>query len=127
MQKMPPPRIQALCWLMLCAAAGLSLFFLFDDCSQQDAPLHFLFARWAWKHPSFFVNVWSRPLYTFTYAFPALAGYQAARLLTVMISLAVSWQTWRLANDLGIQRAPLAIALVWMQPSFFLFSAENMT
>jgi hypothetical protein len=74
-----------------------------------------------------FVGVWSRPLYTSVYAFPALIGYRAARTLTVLICLAVSYQTWRLAEDFKIDRAPLAIALIWLQPSFFLFCADNMT
>lgn len=120
-------QLRAFSWLALCAALGLSMAFLFDDACQQDGPLHFLFARWAWRHPALFVDVWSRPLFTGFYSFPALIGYRATRLFTVAISLAIAWQTGRLASDLGLARAPLAIGLVWMQPSFFLFSAENMT
>src|SRR5215510_10483963 len=114
-------------WLAVCAAAGMAMLFLFDDSCQQDGGQHYLFARWAWVHHELFVGVWSRPLYTSVYAFPALIGYRAARTLTVLICLAVSYQTWRLAEDLRIDRAPLAIALVWLQPSFFLFCADNMT
>jgi hypothetical protein len=114
-------------WLTVCAAAGMAMLFLFDDSCQQDGGQHYLFARWAWVHHELFVGVWSRPLYTSVYAFPALIGYRAARMLTVLICLAVSYQTWRLAEDLKIDRAPLAIALVWLQPSFFLFCADNMT
>ena len=114
-------------WLTVCAAAGMAMLFLFDDSCQQDGGQHYLFARWAWVHHELFVGVWSRPLYTSVYAFPALIGYRAARMLTVFICLAVSYQTWRLAEDLKIDRAPLAIALVWLQPSFFLFCADNMT
>jgi hypothetical protein len=101
--------------------------FLFDDSCQLDGGVHFLFAKWAWHHPELFVGVWSRPLYTLIYAFPALSGYRAARIFTVLICLAIAWQTGRLAKDLRIRRAPLAIALVWLQPSFFLFCADNMT
>jgi hypothetical protein len=114
-------------WLAVCAAAGMAMLFLFDDSCQQDGGQHYLFARWAWVHHELFVGVWSRPLYTSVYAFPALIGYRAARTLTVLICLAVSYQIWRLAEDFKIDRAPLAIALVWLQPSFFLFCADNMT
>jgi hypothetical protein len=114
-------------WLILFAVAGVAMLFLFDDGCQQDGGQHYLFARWAWVHQEMFVGVWARPLYTFIYAFPALIGYRAARALTVLICLAISYQTWRLAEDLRIDRAPLAIALVWLQPSFFLFCADNMT
>jgi hypothetical protein len=118
---------QAFFWLILFAMAGLAMLFLFDDGCQQDGGMHYLFARWAWVHEEMFVGVWARPLYTFIYAFPALIGYRAARALTVLICLAISYQTWSLARDLKIDRAPLAIALVWLQPSFFLFCADNMT
>jgi hypothetical protein len=116
-----------LLWVSICAAAGLTMAFLFIDSCQLDGGVHFLFAKWSWKHPELFVGVWSRPLYTFIYAFPALFGYRATRVFTVLICLAIAWQTGRLAEDLKIGRAPLAIALVWLQPSFFLFCADNMT
>jgi hypothetical protein len=101
--------------------------FLFDDSCQTDGGQHYLFARWAWVHHELFVGVWSRPLFTTVYALPALFGYRAARLFTVLLCLLMSWQTWRLAADLQLQRAPLAIALLWLQPSFFLFCADTMT
>jgi len=117
----------AFLWLTGCALAGLAMAFLFDDSCQLDGGVHYLFAKWAWKHHELFVGVWSRPLYTLLYSIPALAGYRAARLFTVLICLAIGWQTWRMAADLKIERAPLAIAFVWLQPSFFLFCADNMT
>jgi hypothetical protein len=113
--------------LTVCAFAGVAMAFLFNDSCQLDGGVHYLFAKWAWRHIELFVGVWSRPLYTLLYSIPALAGYRAARLFTVLICLAIGWQTWRMAADLKMARAPLAIALVWLQPSFFLFSADNMT
>jgi hypothetical protein len=121
------PRLQAFLWLIVCAAVGASLLYLFDDSCQQDAPLHYLYARWAWRHPWLLVDVWARPLFTLIYSFPAMFGYDATRLFTLLVSLAIAWQTWRLADELQIGRAPFAVALVWMQPSFFLFGTECMT
>jgi len=103
------------------------MLFLFDDSCQMDGGQHYLFARWAWTHPQLFVSVWSRPLFTFIYALPALAGFRAARGLTVLICLGIAWQTWRLAEGLELPRAPLSIALLFLQPSFFLFCADTMT
>jgi hypothetical protein len=127
MNNFPAQRFQAYLWLAVCAAAGVAMAFLFDDSCQQDGGQHYLFARWAWTHHELFVGVWSRPLFTTLYAFPALIGYRAARLFTVLICLLIAHQTWRLAEDLKIERAPFAIALLWLQPSFFLFCADNMT
>src|SRR5262249_26442955 len=61
------------------------------------------------------------------YAFPAMVGHQTTKLFSVLVCLVIAHQTWRLATDLKIERAPLAIALLWLQPMFFLYCADTMT
>jgi hypothetical protein len=120
-------RWQVLGWLTVCALAGVLLLFLFKDSAQHDGGAHYLFARWAWRHPEMFLDVWGRPLFTLLYAFPALLNFQAARALTVVVCLATAWQTWQLAWQLKMPRAPLAIPFLFLQPSLFLFCADTMT
>jgi hypothetical protein len=119
--------VRAAWWLAALAGAGAALALLYPDSYQQDGGHHFLGARWAWAHPELFVNVWGRPLFTFLYSFPAQLGYPAAKYFTVLICLGTAWQTWRLAQDLGLERAELAIPLLVLQPSFLLLSGETMT
>lgn len=120
-------RVQAVSWLLVSAIFGVTLLLLFNDSCQMDGGQHFLFARWAWTHPDLFVGVWARPLFTTLYAFPSAANYQTARIFTLLICLAIGWQTWRLADEFNLLRAPLSIALLFLQPSFFLFCADTMT
>lgn len=103
------------------------MLFLFNDSCQHDGGIHYLFARWAWVHHEIFVDVWSRPLFTLLYAGPALLGFRAARAVTVVVCLATAWQTYRLAQQVKLRRAPLVMALLFLQPSFFLFCADTMT
>jgi len=127
MSRFLAPRLRVYLWLTASAALAVALVFLFPDSSQQDGGHHFLFARWAWTHPEMFVGVWSRPLFTLLYAFPAQLGYPAAKLFSALISLATAWQTWRLAEEMKLDRAPLAIPLLFLQPSFFLICTDTMT
>jgi hypothetical protein len=120
-------RSQAWLWLGTFTLAGIALALLYPDSYQQDGPHHYLFARNAWKHPEMFVGVWSRPLFTFLYAFPALLGYPAAKLFTVLICLVTAWQTFRIAEELDLERPVLTIPLLFLQPSYFLLSADTMT
>jgi len=120
-------RSQAWLWLGVFSLAGIALAHFYPDSYQQDGGHHYLFARAAWKHHSMFVGVWSRPLFTFVYAFPAMLGYPAAKLFTVFICILTALQTYRIAEDLGLERAPLAIPMLFLQPSFFLLSADTMT
>jgi uncharacterized membrane protein len=121
------PQAQAALWLLAAAITGALLVHYYPDSYQQDGGTHFIFARWAWYHPDTFVSVWGRPLFTFLYAFPALLGYPAAKLLTVAICVATGWHTFRLAQDYGFARAPLAIPLLYLQPVFLLISGDTLT
>src|SRR6202047_313319 len=105
--------------LALMALLGVALVFLFPGCPEQDTDYHFLEARSAWRNPWLFVDVWGRPLYTMSYALPALLGFTAARFFAVGIGVAIAWQTWRLACDLHLERAWLVIPLLLGQPVFF--------
>ncbi len=120
-------RKQAFTWLIIFALIGIALTFLYPDGFQQDSGYHFLFARWGWKHPEMFVGVWARPLFTFLYSFPALLGFEVARLFTLAIGLATAWQTWKLARDLKLERSWLAVVLIFLQPSFFILFPDLLT
>src|SRR5262245_57516939 len=118
---------RALAWLAVFAAVGAALVLLYHDADQQDSGYHFLFARWAHSHPRYFIGVWARPLFTLLYFPFAQFGYAAAKFFTVIISLATAWQTFRLARQIGFDRAEMAIPLLFLQPSFFLLSSTVLT
>jgi hypothetical protein len=120
-------RRQAIFWLTCCALTGLAVLLLWRDSCQADGGIHYVLAHWAWRHPQLFVDVWSRPLFTLLYAFPALIGYQAARALTIAIGVTTAYQTWRVASEHNLDRAPLVIPFLFLQPSFTLFIADTMT
>jgi hypothetical protein len=118
---------KALAWSVVLGALGAVLVAVFPDSYQQDGGQHFLFARWAFRTPHYFVKVWARPLFELVYAPPAQLGYSVAQLFTVVICLATSWNTFRLAEELELPRPYLAIPLMWLQPSWLLLCHELMT
>ena len=113
--------------LVTCGVVGVALVWLYPDSYQQDGGVHFLFARWAWHYRPYLVDEWGRPFFTLLYSVPAAAGYRTAKLMTVVICVATAWQTWRLAVDEDLERAPLVIALLWLQPSYLLLCSDTMT
>jgi hypothetical protein len=118
---------RALIWLFFFTAVCAALVLLYSDADQQDSGYHYLFARWAHLHPHYFIGVWARPLFTLLYFPFAQFGYAAAKFFTVIISLATAWQTFRLARQIGFDRAEMAIPLLFLQPSFFLLSSTVLT
>src|SRR5215813_14272098 len=118
---------RALIWLVVFAAVGAALVLLYRDADQQDSGYHFLFARWAHRHPRSLIGVWARPLFTLLYFPFAQFGYPAAKFFTVIVSLAAAWQTFRLARQINFDRAELAVPLLFLQPPFFLLSSAVLT
>jgi hypothetical protein len=120
-------RVRIWPWLALLGAVGVAMALIYPDSFQQDGGFHFLYARSAWKHPGMFVEVWPRPLFTFIYSFPAQLGYLPAKLLTVVITLITAWQTFRLAQQLHLERPTWVAPLLFLQPSYLMLSADTMT
>src|SRR5215813_2185149 len=118
---------RALIWLVVFAAVGAALVLLYRDADQQDSGYHFLFARWAHRHPRSLIGVWARPLFTLLYFPFAQFGYPAAKFFTVIVSLAAAWQTFRLARQMNFDRAELAVPLLFLQSPFFLLSSAVLT
>jgi hypothetical protein len=120
---------QAIALLAFFAVVCTALVVLYPDSSSADGGTHFLEARWAWRegHRSLLVDVWGRPLFTVLYSLPAQFGYRAGKLFTVALCIACAWQTWRTAQLLRFERAPLVIALLFLQPSFLMVSPDTMT
>src|SRR5215471_11685572 len=120
-------RLQIWHWLVLLGATGVAMALIYPDSFQQDGGFHFLYARSAWKHFGMFVEVWPRPLFTFIYSFPAQLGYLPAKLLTVVITLITAYQTFRLAQQLQLERPAWVAPFLFLQPSYLMLSADTMT
>jgi hypothetical protein len=118
---------KALAWSAALGVLGVALVVMFPDGYQQDGGQHYLFARVAFLLPHYFVKVWARPLFELVYAAPAQFGYRVAKLVTVLVCLATGWNTFRLAEALGLSRPHLCIPLLWFQPSWMLLCHELMT
>ena len=110
---------RALIAVVFMAVIGVLLIFLFPGSPEQDVDYHFLMARTAWVDHFYFVDVWGRPLFTTLFAPVAALGFVPARFFALAISVAVAWQTYRLASDLYMSRTWLVIPLLLGQQTFF--------
>ena len=101
------------------AVIGVFLILVFPGSAEQDTDYHYMGARTAWVVHAYFVDVWGRPLFTALFAPVSRLGYTAARFFALAISLAVAWQSYRLATDFKMPRAWLVIPFLLGQPVFF--------
>lgn len=115
--------------IVMAPAAALLVFLALrsDGLGSGDAALHFLIARESWSRPELFLDVWGRPMFTISYAIPALLGLVAVRLFSVLVSLLTCYATYRVAVQWRLKWALAVIPLLVFQPWYLSLSYDGMT
>lgn len=82
----------------------------------QDSWNHYLYARWAWQHPTLLLDQWGKPFFT-TLALPfAQLGIHAVLLLNHICILATAWLAYLTARKMGFKNPWMVIFLFAWQP-----------
>ncbi|MBU6324866.1 MAG: hypothetical protein KJS92_05205 [Bacteroidetes bacterium] len=110
----------SLLWLPL----GALLFLLIDGGrgwpeGGQDSWNHFLYGRWAFRHPELFLDQWGKPLYTLLISLPAQLGFHAVLYFNIACSLFTGLLMYRFALRLQWKHPWLAYPLTWFTPVLF--------
>ncbi|MGH7214377.1 MAG: hypothetical protein ACREIT_06410 [Tepidisphaeraceae bacterium] len=95
---------------------------------EADGCTHYLYARFAFAEPHYFVNVWGRPVCTGVYALPAyLLGLTGVRVTSLLLAVGCALVTYRIAVGQGYRWPALALAFTLAQPLVFLHSFSELT
>ena len=120
--------------LAMAVFAGFSVYFAYHSQSdlEADATTHFLMSRFAPREFHYYASVWGRPLCTLTYATVAWIGTPdegrfAARLVSLVMALAVSALTYRISKRQKYPLPVIAGIAMLAQPIFFFHSFSELT
>ncbi|MCS7034918.1 MAG: hypothetical protein NZ561_13140, partial [Phycisphaerae bacterium] len=106
---------------LLCAVASKGFL-------EADGCTHYLYARWAFQYPSYFVDIWGRPLKTALYAPAAAAfGLLGVRVTSLLVAIAVAGTAYLLARGQNYRWPALALIFTLGQPLVFLHSFSELT
>lgn len=115
----------------LLVAVGFLITLVFGALStgyhHVDDLTHFLFARWAWRWPSYLLHEWGRPGFTTLYFIPSWFGWHAARAWSALLAAGTAWMAFRIAQHVGLRRAWLVPVLLYVQPLFFTLALTTLT
>jgi hypothetical protein len=89
--------------------------------------MHYINLRESSQRPYYALIPWARPGYVSLMILPAMLGITAARVWAACFTVALVWQTMKLADDLRLPRATLAGMLLIAQPLVFQFASDTMT
>lgn len=103
------------------------VFCSIDFYGGADNITHFRIARYAWKYPSQFLDLWGKPVYT-TLVFPfSLLGIQFARLFNVLVGLTAILFTIKTIRLFDEKFTLLPVVFVAFSPMYFLLMQSCMT
>lgn len=95
---------------------------------EADGCTHYMYARWAFTYPVYFVDIWGRPFKTALYA-PAAAtvGLIGVRLTSLAVAIAVAFIAYAIARGQRYRWPALAVVFTFAQPVLFLHSFSELT
>src|SRR3982751_1010719 len=99
-----------------------------DGFLEADSCTHYLYARFAFQQPHYFVNIWGRPICTAVYAVPAMLGARlGVRFMSLALAIGCGLVAYRIARNQGYRWPALALIFTLAQPLVFLHSFSELT
>lgn len=95
---------------------------------EADACTHYLYARFAFEQPHYFINIWGRPICTAIYSLPAVLGSRlGVRFMSLALAIGCGLVAMRIARNQNYRWPVLALIFTLAQPLVFLHSFSELT
>lgn len=92
-----------------------------------DNITHFQIARYAFRYPQLFLDLWGKPVFTSLLAPFALLGFQAAKFFNLVVAVATLWLTAKISDRLYPGSGLFAAILLAFAPVFFHLTPSCLT
>jgi len=89
-----------------------------------DSIMHFLYARYAYVHPEFFLNHWAKPIFVLLGAPFAQFGFIGIKIFNSILAVLTAYFTYLTCIKLNIRNPLVSILIIFFSPlfSFMIFS-----
>ncbi len=114
-----------ICGAVLVLLAGWMLVFPYTG--EGDSVFHYLIARYGLVTPEYLLSGFGRPMHKLLIIGPAQVGLYATRLMQALMTVALIWQTIRMAEDMELRYPLVAGATLLFQPLVFMLASDTMT
>lgn len=94
---------------------------------ETDSVTHYQMARYAFKHPEYFLNHWGKPLFTILSSPLAQFGYSGAVAFNLISGLFSSWLAYLIAKRMDIRHAWVAIIFTLFTPLYLFIMFSSLT
>jgi hypothetical protein len=96
-------------------------------CDSGDSLIHFLFSKYAFRHPENFLDHWAKPLFVLLSAPFAQAGFVGMKLFNCCVAAFTAWFCYKTAKTLAYKHDWLAVLLLCFTPGYFIHIFSGLT
>lgn len=115
-----------LIWSSVLVINLVLVYFNQSTWDDGDSILHYLEAHQAWSTPSYFMNMWSKPVFILLASPFAVWGWWGMKLFNVICAMATAYLTKQLFNHYGFN-GWWGVFLSFFAYSFFLVQSSGLT
>ncbi|MEO0226785.1 MAG: hypothetical protein ABIL70_01885 [candidate division WOR-3 bacterium] len=120
-----PPKIIAV--FIFFALTAMIFALLSKEVYEEDSITHFLLAKYSFKHPWAFVDIWARPLPTLFHSLPSQFGVMASKIMQILITFLSGLFLLRLGRIIELKYYDQLLVFFFFQPFLFLTSYNILT
>jgi len=114
--------------IFLCTLIAISILIFFEGTGKEaDSISHYLYAKFAFKHPELLLNHWAKPVFTFLAAPFAQMGLIGIKIFNSLCALGTAYFTIRIAKFEKLKLPGLAALFYFIFPLSFLTTFSGLT
>ncbi len=107
--------------------AALTIHYFNGTGDSGDSISHFLFAKYAPKHPELFFHQWAKPLFVLLASPFAQFGFDGMKLFNALASLSTIFLTYKIAERLNLKNSFAVAILMIFSPMYFALTFSGLT
>jgi hypothetical protein len=117
-------------WVLLVILTFVQLLFLWKNevvYEGADNITHFHMARYAFKYPHLFLDLWGKPVFTTLLAPFTFLGFKGAQILNLLIAVLTLIFTFNISKSIFPKGALVIVVLTAFAPVYFLLMLSTLT
>lgn len=107
--------------------AALTIFFFQGTGDGADSVMHYLFARYAPRHPELYFNHWAKPVYVLLASPFAQLGFPGIKLFNAIVTGFTVFFTFRIAQLLKFKNTLVAAMILLFAPQYYAITFSGLT
>lgn len=92
-----------------------------------DSIMHFLYSKYAFKYPEFFLHHWGKPLFILLSSPFSQFGFTGMKVFNCLIGILTAWFVYLTSQRIEIKSSYLSIILLIFAPQYFLALFSGLT